>query len=231
MGYGIHGCGSRSRSGDRDRNRSVEIYDCRCKNSDLFGSGLVRRTGIGVFLDYMLRMKRPLSWPLSLFGQNLVPFLRGTDLEMRPVTEGYSGRIRKIIGNFGIPEHVCRMGAYSLCAFKICRCPEYYRVRPSGSGSVVSPMRLFPEYGASVRLVASSALPDPPVRIRETENIEPCGGFCRRADVGRAEVFPAFLEGNMFRYVSAPAGALRKSHSVDEKRRDGSLSAMVSFRS
>lgn len=77
---------------------------------------------------------------------------------------------------------------------------------------------------------ASSALPDPPVRIRETENIESCGGFCRRADVGRAEVFPAFLEGNMFRYVSAPAGALRKSLSVDEKRRDGSLSAMVSFR-
>ena len=147
---------------------------------------------------------------------------------MQPVTEGYSGRIRKIIRNFGIPEHVCRMGAYSLCAFKICRRPEYYKGRAPDPGSGVSPMRLFPECGASVRLAGRS---DPPVRIRETENIEPCGGFCRRADVGRAEVFPAFLEGNMFRYVSAPAGALRKSHSVDEKRRDGSLSAMVSFRS
>lgn len=100
----------------------------------------------------MLRMKRPLSWPLPLFGQNLVPFLRGTDLEMQPVTEGYSGRIRKIIGNFGIPEHVCRMEAYSLCSFKICRRPEYYKGRAPDPGSGVSPMRLFPECGASVRL-------------------------------------------------------------------------------
>ncbi len=159
----------------------------------------------------MLRMKRPLSWPFPLFGQNLVPFLWGTDLEMWPVTEGYSGRIRKIIGNFGISEHVCRMGAYSLCAFKICRRPEYYKGRAPDPGSGVSPMRLFPECGASVRLAGQLCASGSACSDSGKRKTEPCGGFCRCADAGRVEVFPAFLEGNMFRYVSAPAGALRKA--------------------